>query len=210
MVAIGCQKNILKQIREENANYIISLKDNQPNLFDEVKAHFEIASKNSSITNSYDIYQSTDAGHGRIENRSYFCLDTEHFPLEFGKGFVDIKTIVQVTRIRETSSGQSSEKSYYISSLPCNAENIGTTIRAHWSIENSLHYVLDVIYDEDKNRTRKNHAPANLSLIKKLAISHINSYKNEKSNKAEKLPHTRVKLIALMNPREAEKIIFGK
>ena len=200
--AIGCQKKILKQIRESKADYIISLKANQPNLFNEVKAHFEAAEKDTTITKGYDVYQSLDAGHGRIENWSYFCLDAKYFPLEFGKGFTDIKTIIQATRVREINGKQSVEKSYYVSSLPCVAEKIGKTIRAHWAIENSLHHVLDVIYDEDKNRTRKNHAPANLSLIKKLGISLINHYN------VKKLPHTRVHLLALMKPKEAEKIIF--
>ncbi len=78
--AIGCQKNIIKQIRKKKGDYLIALKANQPNLYEEIKSYFEYAKQNTLDETTYSIHQTTEKGHGRIENRSYFCLDTKHFP----------------------------------------------------------------------------------------------------------------------------------
>ncbi len=202
--AIGCQTEITKCIREKNANYVIGLKANQPNLHQEAIEYFDFATNNTIESNSYSVFQTLDKNHGRIENRSYFCLDTKYFPLEYGKRFTDIKTLVQVTRTREIKGVQSVEKSYYISSLECNAKEPAKVIRGHWAIENSLHYVLDVIFDEDKNRTRKKHAPANFSLLKKIALNLINRHKAKET----KVSHARLR--AMMDTNYAELLFFGK
>ena len=78
--AIGCQKQITKDLCERGADYLTGLKKNQPNLHNEVLEYFDFTQKNKIAKESFDIHQRIDKGHGRIENRSYFCLDTKHFP----------------------------------------------------------------------------------------------------------------------------------
>ena len=201
--AIGCQEKIIKYIRKKKANYLIALKANQPNLHNEVIDYFKFAQKKSLKKGTFDIYQTIDKGHGRIENRSYFCLDTKHYPLQNAGKFTDLKTIIRVHRVREVQGEQNSEYSYYISSLECNAENIGKTIRGHWAIENSLHHILDIIYKEDDNRTRKDHAPANFSLMRKVSMNLINMHKEEKTGQK------RSRIRGLFNPSYAEKLFIG-
>ncbi len=202
--AIGCQKNIIKQIRKKKGDYLIALKANQLKLLEETKSYFEYATQNTLDEATYSIHQTTDKGHGRIENRSYFCLDTKHFPLEYAKDFADIATIIQVSRTREKNGEQSFEKQYYISSLECNAKQLGDVIRGHWAIENSLHYVLDVTYCEDDNRTRKDHAPANFSLLRKVALSFINLRKDKK------LSQKKARLKASLNHSYAIFLLTGR
>ena len=201
--AIGCQKSITQKIRKKKGDYLLGLKDNQPNLFNEVKQYFEYATKEPLDKNTYSVHQTVDKGHGRIESRSYFCLDTKHFQLAHIDNFHDIKTIIQATHIRESANGQSSEKLYFISSLECDAQKVGNVIRGHWAIENSLHHVLDVTYCEDDDRTRKDHAPANLSLLRKVAISCINR------NKKEKETQRKARLMAMLNHSYAIFLLTG-
>lgn len=202
--AIGCQKKFAKEIRKRKGDYLFALKGNQPTLEREVQGYFEYAEKNSLDEETYNITQTIDKGHGRIENRSYFCLDTKYFPLEKGSEFEDINTIVRVNRVREKQGEQTNETSYYISSLPCDSKKIGSVIRGHWAIENSLHYVLDVVYHEDGDRTRKDHSPANLSLLRKVAISLINK------NKPPKTTQRSIRRRAMMNHSYAIFLLLGQ
>ena len=202
--AIGCQTDIINKIMKKRGDYLIALKANQLNLYNEVIDYFTYAKNTKLEEKSFQVHQTIDKGHGRIENRSYFCLDTSYYPLSYGTAFKGIKSIIQVTRARETSNGRTYEKQYYISSLPCNAIQLGDVIRGHWAIENSLHHVLDVNYCEDDNRTRKDHAPVNFSMLRKCALSLINLRKNEKLTQKKartraRLDHNYAKMLLIGN-----------
>ena len=102
------------------------------------------------------------------------------YPLESLKKFKGIKSVVRANSIVNRGGSQSLEDHYYISSQPINSKNQGETIRAHWEIENNLHYVLDVIYDEDDTRSRKDHLAPNFSALRKMCLNLLRPYKKDK------------------------------
>lgn len=174
--AMGCQKAIAKQIIDKKGDYVFSLKGNHSNLHDQIKLFFEESSDQQS---QFDTHDSTDGDHGRIEIRNYAtCSDItwlqgkEHWP--------GLKSITKVQRERQVNDKTSIEISYYISSLDNDAKKIARAIRGHWHIENSLHWVLDVTFDEDRCRVRKDNAPANMATLRHIVLNMI---KQEKSFK---------------------------
>lgn len=174
--AMGCQKTIAKQIIDKGGDYIFSLKGNHSNLHDQIKLFFQDASSDLS---EFDSYESTDGDHGRIEIRQHTTCD--HIDWLQGKEkWKGLNTITMVRRERQIDDKTSTETSYYISSLDKDAKKIANAIRSHWQIENSLHWVLDVSFDEDRCRVRKDHAPANMAILRHIVINMI---KQEKSFK---------------------------
>ena len=167
--AIGCQKEITRIIREENkADYVIALKKNQPNLHNEVMHLCNVAAQSKDF--STDFFESVEKGHGRIEQRQCFCIDVEDYLDHVSEGFKDLKTIVKIHSTRDTKGKIEEQSRYFISSLPCNAKQIAHAVRTHWGIENSLHWRLDVVFREDDSRIRKDNAPENLALIRRIAV----------------------------------------
>lgn len=167
--AIGCQKEIVRIIREEKtADYVIALKKNQPNLHDEVVSFFKVAETSNFF--SSDEFESLEKGHGRIENRKCVCLDVAGHLDHVGKEFSGLRTIVKIHATREYSDKKEEQTRYFISSLPCKAEQIAKAVRTHWSVENSLHWRLDMTFKEDASRIRKDRAPENLAMIRRTAF----------------------------------------
>jgi predicted transposase YbfD/YdcC len=174
--AMGCQKSIAKQIVDKQADYIFSLKGNHSAFHDQIKMFFQ---DNTNSVAGFDLFQSTDGDHGRIEIRRYCTTDNIDW-LQGKEQWAGLKTITMVQRQRHINDKTSTETSYYISSIEMNAEKIARAIRGHWHIENSLHWVLDVSFDEDRCRVRKNHAPANMATLRHIVLNLI---KQEKSFK---------------------------
>ena len=174
--AMGTQTAIAEKIIEKGADYILAVKDNQPQLFEDVKDEFRFC-KTPSISEHIDF------GHGRIETR--VCTVISEFQF-INKGTSKWKNINQVIRIQSTREFKNSDKPteqatrYYISSLDVQPENYQTHIRSHWGIENKLHWVLDVVFSEDKSRKRNMNAAENYSILLKMAL---NLLKNDKSTK---------------------------
>lgn len=127
----------------------------------------------------FDCYETIDGDHGRIETRRYVACDDIDW-LDKHREWKGLKTIVMVHRQREADGKISQETSFYISSLERNAKQIGKAIRNHWSIENGLHWCLDVSFSEDESRIRKDHAPENMAILRHIAIGLI---KNENTTK---------------------------
>jgi predicted transposase YbfD/YdcC len=170
--AIGCQKEIIRIIREEkNADYVIALKKNQCNLYDEVASFFKLAEKTDFFTS--DSFESLEKGHGRIEQRHCRCLDVHTHLEHVAAGFTDLRTVAQIRATRDIRGKTEEQARYFISSLPCNATQIAHAIRTHWGVENSLHWRLDVVFNEDKSRIRKDHATENMALIRRMAVNLI-------------------------------------
>jgi predicted transposase YbfD/YdcC len=165
---IGCQKEIVRVIREEKkADYVIALKKNQPNLYNEVEYFFKAAEKSDFF--SFDTFKSVEKGHGRIECRTCVCLDVANH-LDHA-GFMGLKTVAKIHSTREIKGKSEEQTRYFISSLPCDAKQIAKAVRAHWNIENSLHWRLDVVFKEDASRIRKDNAPENMAIIRRIAFS---------------------------------------
>ena len=171
--AMGCQKTIAAAIVDKGADYILRLKDNHPNVRQEVEEAFREAAQSHSEAVVFEDVM-TDGGHGRVEVRRVECTSTigwfEDKPLWKG-----LKSFVKVISERHEGQKVSIEERLYLSSLPSQSEEdakrFNESIRRHWSIENELHWVLDMSFREDESRYRKGNGAQNLAVIRKLALN---------------------------------------
>lgn len=169
--AIGCHRHIAAQIKAQEADYVLAVKTNQKALYKKIVYAFTIAEAVHYQRVSYSRHESQEQGHGRCETRCYTVLSSACLK-QTQAAWHGIQSIVQVESRRESRDGQvSTEKRYYISSLPVDAQVIGHAIRAHWHIENNLHWSLDVTFREDASRIRKGHAPENVGWLRCFALS---------------------------------------
>lgn len=182
--AMGCQKEIIKQIRAKEADYIVTVKGNHPKLHQHIRTAFTAADVKGFSGFSPDYCETVDTQHGRIEKRQCWVLaDQEAQNL----GWQDCQTLVRIKRTTQRSEGKISEEThYYISSLPPLASLLLASIRAHWGIENSCHWVLDVVFKEDASRTRTQNADDNLALLRKIALNLIRQHPAKGSLKGKR------------------------
>lgn len=172
--AMGCQKKIAEQIKQQGGDYVFSLKGNQGNLHDDVETFFTSSLSPAVASVSYE------GEHGRIETRSIRATADIAW-LQERHDWKSLQSIIAVTAKRETDHKVTEETRYFISSLDVNDPmRLERVVRAHWSIENNLHWVLDVAFDEDCNRTRKGHSAANLAVIRHIALNLIKTEKTSK------------------------------
>jgi predicted transposase YbfD/YdcC len=172
--AIGCHKKITGTLVEAGADYVIQVKDNQKNLHKNIALFFQ-----EPANGPFDIFETLDGEHGRIETRRYFTTDDISW-LPEKEEWPGLKTICMALREREANGETSIEASCFISSLENHAPAIAKSIRAHWGIENSLHWCLDISFREDLCRVRKDHAPENFGILRHMAT---NLLKQEKTLK---------------------------
>lgn len=161
--AMGCQKDISKKIIKDcQSDYVFGLKGNQGTLHEDVKLYFETEIPISKVT-------TIEKGHGRTETREYY-LETEIDWLHQKSDWIGFAAIGMVkSKVLEKDSLRE-EIRYFITSLT-DVETFAKAVRAHWGIENSLHYCLDVTFKEDSNRTRKDNSPENFSVIRRIALN---------------------------------------
>jgi len=171
--AMGCQKKIAQKIRDEQADYVLSLKDNQGKLLQDVIDWFVHADQVNFQAMIHDYHETVNKGHGRIEiRRCWAVADPVAFDyIRHYEGWADLQTIVRVQRQRRIGDKIEQETTYYISSLPPNARQILDATRTHWSVENSLHWVLDVIFREDASRIRTHNSPQNMTVLRHIALN---------------------------------------
>jgi predicted transposase YbfD/YdcC len=168
--AMGCQKDISRVIRQEcKADYVFALKKNQPALHSEVEHFFKLAEKSDYFVK--DTFESLEKGHGRIEQRSCVCLDVRGELAPVSSGWTDLNTVAKICSVREVQGKRQEQTRYFISSLACDARAVAHAVRTHWSIENSLHWRLDVTFGEDASRIRKDFAPENMAIMRRVAFS---------------------------------------
>jgi predicted transposase YbfD/YdcC len=167
--AMGCQKKIAQQITESGGDYVLGLKGNQSKLKTEVETFFECAERDNFAHLEHDCHTTVEKDHGRIETRKYRIVAEDSFEVKDEWGGLNAVGMVKSERIVDGVA--SHEKRYYICSRMMSAEAFGTSVRGHWGIENSLHWVLDVVFREDDCRVRKDHAPENLSTVRKVALN---------------------------------------
>jgi len=178
--AMGCQKQIVKLIAEQNADYIITLKKNQGNLYKNVEQLFKSAIRTGFQGIEHSAYHTREQAHGREEIRHYLMLTDIAERVDPNYKWQKLKSIGLVESVRTVDGKTTVETRYYISSLSNNAAIFGQSVRSHWGIENSLHWVLDVALNEDDCRIRKDNAPENFAVLRRLAVNLLG---REKSNK---------------------------
>jgi predicted transposase YbfD/YdcC len=174
--AMGCQRAIAQQIQDQGADYVLALKGNQETLNDEVRLFLETEVAKPASDALGVVYEDVDAGHGRIETRR--CIVSSHIDwLEQKPQWAGLKTIAMIEETRDVGDKVSIDRRFFISSLPADAQKVAQAVRAHWSVENALHWTLDVVFNEDESRVRKGHAPHNMALVRHFALNMLNTVK---------------------------------
>ena len=168
--AMGCQKAIARTIVEQEADYVLALKANHGFLYDEVQRFFRWARQRQFGDVPHHYYHTIDGEHGRIEERHYWLVSELGWLAE-KKEWVGLGSIGLVERQRTVDGATTVEEHYYLTSLAGDAEQFGNAVRTHWSIENGLHWVLDVVFQEDQSRLRRDHAAQNFAVLRHLALS---------------------------------------
>jgi predicted transposase YbfD/YdcC len=172
--AMGCQKEIASQIIAGEADYIPALKGNQGNLLEQTEDSFRFLPANT-------VSEETDSGHGRVERRVCTVVNDLSM-IENVEQWENLQCLVRIEAERYFKSTGKTEREtrFYISSLPADATLLNKSIRSHWGIENSLHWILDVAFNEDNSRKRAGHAAQNFSVLNRIAL---NLLKNEMTSK---------------------------
>jgi predicted transposase YbfD/YdcC len=167
--ALGCQKEIARTIRERKADYVLALKANHGHLYEQVVAFFERACARLLKGPDIRYHRQWDEGHGRTECRR--CWATSDLAwLEGREEWEGLRSVVMIEAERFVGDAVAVETRYYLSSLPNDARLLNESVRRHWGVENSLHWVLDVTFHEDSSRIKKENAPENFGLLRRLAL----------------------------------------
>lgn len=170
--AMGCQKEIVKQIVEKKADYVIALKENQGTLYRDIKDYLDWGEKIEFKEINYDYYETElEKDHGRIEQRR--CWVTSQLDwLEGKENWQELQSIVMVEAEREVIGKEKTvERRYFISSLEAKAEPLLKAVRGHWAIENQLHWCLDIGFREDDCRIREKKSAENLSTLRHIGLN---------------------------------------
>jgi len=185
--AMGCQKNVAKEIREADADYVLALKANHQVVHQEVKSFLDEAVaqreakpvKLTPAAAALAVLETVDKDHGRHETRRYYQSDRLEWFADRTK-WEGLKTVGVVEAIREVGGVRTVERRYYLSSLGLDVATFARAVRGHWGVENKLHWVLDVQMREDQSRSRAGHAAENLATLRRLAL---NLLKREKTKR---------------------------
>lgn len=171
--AMGCHKVIAAQITAQGGDYLLALKDNHPALCADARRLFGDAAALAELKPTRA--ETVEKDHGRIETRRAAALDATALlgGLRGLAAWPGVRSVVMVEACREPAAGGSAsvERRFFLSSLPADAARLLQVARGHWAIENNLHWMLDVHFDEDRCRVRKDHAPLNLATVRRVALS---------------------------------------
>lgn len=166
--AMGCQRDIAQKILDKKADYVLALKGNQGSLREDVELFATEQKDRGFQDTTISRHQTVDGDHGRIETRTTTVIHDADW-LQERHNWPGLKSVVMVESVREIGEKTEMETRFYITSLVLLAAQLGPIIRSHWAVENSLHWVMDMIFRDDECRVRTEHAPANFTTIKHMA-----------------------------------------
>ena len=166
--AMGCQKEIADLIREGGGDYVLAVKQNQPTLYEQVGEAIDVGLEQDKA--ALDEHRTAEIGHGRQETRTYVIFPAPE-TVDPGGVWRDLSAVgMAITESVDSRGRCRLEARYYILSVLLSAKEFAGAVRGHWSIENNLHWQLDVSFREDESRVRRDHAPANLSVVRRFAL----------------------------------------
>ena len=200
--AMGCQTEIAGKIIEAKADYVLAVKANQPTLHDGIVEFFLDHMEDNFARVKVSRHETKEHGHGREEHRRYYMCDVpEGLPDRARwKGLRRIGVAIGDTMRGDKACN---DVRYSILSKRLNARSFGAAVRGHWSIENSLHWQLDMSFGEDRSRIRKGHADANFAVVRRMALSLL------KKEKSQKVGVKTKRLTAGRNDDYLEQVLFG-
>ena len=169
--AMGTQANIAQAIRERGADYVLAVKDNQPILADSVRDFFALF-KAAPEKTPHTLAETVEKDHGRLETRRCYAFD-QLACLHRAEQWPGLKSFAVIESERLANGKLSTERRFYISSLPAEAARLAYAARQHWKVENCLHWCMDVAFADDQMRARTGHAAHNLSVLKQLTLNLI-------------------------------------
>ena len=178
--AMGCQKEIVKQIVSQGGEYVIALKGNQGTLHAEAKNFFVQAMDVEPEESGCDLAKTVEKNRGRIEEREIWACSTDWLDKTVLEEWSNLKSLVCIKSKRSHKGKTTEELRYYISSLSPEAEQHGNIVRTHWGVENKLHWHLDVSFGEDLCKIRTDHAAENFSLARKMSLNLLKADTSEK------------------------------
>jgi predicted transposase YbfD/YdcC len=199
--AMGCQKEIAQKIVDQGADYILTVKDNQPHLLEDIQQVLGQALETNFAGLEHDTWESRTRGHGREECRRYTVLHSTA-GLRNASEWAGLTTIGLCCTERIVKGKRSDEVRYFIGSRKASARTYGQALRQHWGIENSLHWQLDVTFGEDDNRVSQRNAAENLALVRRLALSLLKAH-------PAKLSIAKKRFAAALDPDFLEEILRG-
>ena len=186
--ALNCQKDIAQTILDRQADYVFALKGNHPQLHQDVVDWFAWAQARDFRAVPHSFYQTVSKGHGRLEIRRCWAI-ADPLALEsmgYYQGWAGLRSVVMIQRERRLATTSQSETVYYLSSLAADAQRLLAATRAHWSVENTFHWTLDVVLAEDASRVRLDDAPENLAVIRHIALNLLKRHPAKLSLKAKR------------------------
>lgn len=177
--ALGCQKQIARQIIDQQGDYCLAVKENQPHLYEDLEDHFQKCVVGISKKVEVEYHDTSERAHGHTDERAYFTTPVPE-NLRHREEWPGIQSVGMTMTHQNVENKAEGEVRYYILSIPSDAEKFAAAVRGHWGIENSLHWVMDVTFREDACRIGKDHGGENVSWLRRFAISLL---KNEPSVK---------------------------
>jgi len=199
--AVGCQKEIARQIVEGGGDYLLTVKQNQPQLLADIQDRFVAALDSDFAGLQHDVYETEDREHGRHERRCYRILyDPEGFGQQ--EAWAGLR-VIGVCYSERTVGGKTSEEvRFFIGSKKARARAYGRALRNHWQVENGLHWQLDVTFDEDQSRVRQRQAAENLALLRRFALGLLKQHPDKGSVACKRLA-------AALDPAFLEEVLYG-
>lgn len=168
--AMGTQKEIAAEIREQKGHYVLALKGNQSGLQKDMQALFDEGTRTNFARIKHEVYETHETGHGRTDERTCHVIEIPNDHSQHA-AWKDLRTLAVTISRRVVGAQESWESRMYVSSHPPRAKMLATAIRRHWSIENSQHWVLDMAFGEDQRRQQDRNGGANLGAVRRLAVS---------------------------------------